>query len=396
MDRHDPVTVNIMHAYGDQIQARANGAEAHESLQAALDAYRTVPLDESCGEGYHRSITHENQRATHVTSMHLKQSNRRRHALAHVRRFQLKYGKLGSQVVRFEWFNWKRLFQCVGKRKWRPVQKSAREVLKRTYREDETANVDWRCAVGYEPDAGSGCCEQTSQIDACRIEHLLAQVKRGEQYSIPAVPGDDDRDEEVAGAAGVGAGVSEPGRLHFQIIEVVDAQHRPHLMPTIHTDDDLSRTSALAFQVQWHRTFRREASASSPPEGCVEVFPDGDLEWVKPFSLAPFSVYAHSLIRYDTVTPSPSPLCVYLSDARPARVTIPIMDQKCPVLAVIGHLRGQGWRAGNRPMVHTTESELVYDAVEAPKFRSYFQCLCVIERTLPLTSRLPSRQAIGY
>ena len=90
-------------------------------------------------------------------------------------------------------------------------------VLKRAYRDDDSAHVMWSAVVSRETDTMKGVGEQTSQMDQCRIEYLTALVKAGEHYSVE-VPGDDD--------------VAPTKRLHFELVQVKSSRHRDHLMPT--------------------------------------------------------------------------------------------------------------------------------------------------------------------
>ena len=60
------------------------------------------------------------------------------------------------------------------------------------------------------------------------------------------------------------------------------------------------------------------------------------------------------------------------------------------------YLRGQGWHTALHQVVHKSTEVAVYDAVEALRFRTYFQCLCILPRVLPLTNEFPSRQVVPY
>ena len=41
-----------MRMHRSDIEARAEGGDVGPGLQQALDAFKTIPLDESCGVGY--------------------------------------------------------------------------------------------------------------------------------------------------------------------------------------------------------------------------------------------------------------------------------------------------------------------------------------------------------
>ena len=231
----------------------------------------------------------------------------------------------------------------------------------------------------------SASTEKISALEACRIEHLLGQVKVGEYYSVPvaAVEGEDSGD-----AANVAP-------LYFQLVDTAHAHHRLNLLRTIYTSTELQTTAALAFQVQYLRP-TGSSDDTEPATDRIEVFADADIEWVKPLSLATFAVFAKSLMRYGTVVPSANGACLYLSDGALASVNIPILDPRCPVLKILQYLKNQGWRAVEQVVVHQLDSPRLYDSKEATKYRRYFQCLCVVDKVMPLTSCLPSRQAVGY
>ena len=64
---------------------------------------RRANLDESLGEGYHRSTTVEQTRAPSASSQHLKQGIRFKIALQNVKAFKRTYGAHGINVLRHDW-----------------------------------------------------------------------------------------------------------------------------------------------------------------------------------------------------------------------------------------------------------------------------------------------------
>ena len=77
LEKHDPVTQDIWKAHGEQIKKRARGGDEDPELLTIAKRIRTTPLDESAGEGYHRSSNHEKRRAEHSSQARLKQVARR-------------------------------------------------------------------------------------------------------------------------------------------------------------------------------------------------------------------------------------------------------------------------------------------------------------------------------
>ena len=63
---HDPVTQDIVARLGPDIQRRAAGGELSPALALEVKILNNSPLDESCGEGFHRSTTHEKVRAPSI------------------------------------------------------------------------------------------------------------------------------------------------------------------------------------------------------------------------------------------------------------------------------------------------------------------------------------------
>lgn len=175
-------------------------------------------------------------------------------------------------------------------------------VLKRAYRDDDSAQVMWQAIASRETDTMKGVGEQTSQMDQCRIEYLTALVEVGEHYSV-AVPGDD--------------AVAPPKRLHFELVQVKSSRHRDHLMPTVESRGDISLTAALAFQVGYAQERMIEHAASAPPlqPDMLELFSDGELERMRPFSLVPFSAHQATLLQYKLVWPSTNEGCYLVGEA---------------------------------------------------------------------------------
>ena len=106
-------------------------------------ALNETPLDESAGEGYHRDTHLTRIRAVAAKSAFIKQSTRTMSNIRLLKRF-LRMGESGKRVVRFEWWNWKRVLQVANRKLWRNVEglKSI-DVFLRVYRMDEMAEVDW-------------------------------------------------------------------------------------------------------------------------------------------------------------------------------------------------------------------------------------------------------------
>ena len=144
MEKHDPLTRHWMQTLGQDILTRANGGIASIALLDEAYIVNLAMLDESAGEGVHRADTLEKTRAASSSSTHVKQSTRERQVLEKLKGFIEKYKLRGRRVVRYEYFNWKRLLQTDMQRKWTgPKQLVKQKALARIYREDDKAEEDW-------------------------------------------------------------------------------------------------------------------------------------------------------------------------------------------------------------------------------------------------------------
>ena len=132
--KHDPLTRAIADRVGGDIVARSEGGAMRPALEEAVRIAKERPLDESPGEGYHRSTHHEMTRAPSSTAQHLKQTVRFKQVLKTTDDFLTKLGELGADVARFEWRSWKRIMQSSASRQWHPVRMCAKDVFARIYR----------------------------------------------------------------------------------------------------------------------------------------------------------------------------------------------------------------------------------------------------------------------
>ena len=65
------------------------------------------------------------------------------------------------------------------------------------------------------------------------------------------------------------------------------------------------------------------------------------------------------------------------------------------MLALIWHLKRQGWKEVDRRCDHQTAAIATFDGAEAIKQRSYLQCVAALEKCITLTSHMPSRCPVG-
>ena len=342
LERHDAVTRRLWERHGDALNAFAAGGDPSPSLVNAVRIFNLSPLDESRGEGYHRSTTHEKKRAAASSHRHLKQSVRQKASLARIKAFRKMYGARAKDVLRCEWRRYKRLLQGPRGNKWTPVRMKASEFYARVYREDRKAEEDWKSVCGQVPLPYAHVTEQADTAQQLHNEYVLAQVETGAHYSVTA-PTPTTQDD--------GQTVPEDGVAHFKLINIAHTHSRVHIMPTVESQDDLQLTAPLAFQIQ------RQTQAAQGEEQdqtlARQVFADGGPERVRPFRLTEFNNYAKSLTQWTVALPSTTrPGCLELSLPQRANPRFGVLDNRCPVLQIIICLKARGWSGIQAPVTH--------------------------------------------
>jgi len=374
-----------MTTLGPSIKKRARDEDLDPSLEREVKRIKTSPLDEAAGEGVHRASTKELKCAEASTTIHLKQMCRRKGTLVHVKQFCRTYGIRGEQVVRYEFRRWKRILQGSKKRLWRGVQRKDDHVLKVVYREDEGAGLNWQNMFTPEATDRPVQTEDSGNMEACQHEYLRALLEPGVHYTaeVPA--------QEVDEATGNMQMATKS--IHFQLLEWSYGQHRPKLIHTVSSADDIALTAHLAMHIQPLTPWSREVSLQP---GAMEVYPELDSKWIVPSQLAAFNDLVKNVVVWRTVEPSDVAGCDVWSGGERALVKHSVLHDKCPVLSLIMHLKSKGWIADSGKQNHTDVVPGPFDCVEAVKFRQYYQTLAVLERCLPLTSNIPSRQPIAF
>ena len=132
-----------------------------------------------------------------------------------------------------------------------------------------------------------------------------------------------------------------------------------------------------------------------PPE-IVEVFDDGDPEWIRPRSIASFPLMQTSLVEYRSEHDSAVEGCFWLSDPHTAKPKQALTDKDCPVLKLVQHLKHKGWLVSDTHVIHKDAQGKYFVGCEATRCRMYFQCLLSLPKILTLTREMPSRAPIAY
>jgi len=385
LDKHDPLVRVIMEKLGGHIEVVAQGGSVHADLADFIAFIDTCCLDESCGEGWHRSAAYEKLRAYSSTPGHLKRAVRRKGVFLRIKQFRKKYGERGAAVLRWEFRNWKRI-AAKSKTPWKARHVPVQGVLDCVYREGQFSKMNWSTVVS-RMDLDHVHADVTDDVECAQNEYLRSVMQEGNHYAMrPPAP-----------AASSAEAAPQAETVNFRLLSTAHGNHRTHLMPTVADAEDLGRTAPLAWNIQWQGHRARDEDEFPLRGDAVEVFDVGDPQWVRPQDVAAFEQLQTGLVVYTESEPSAVQGCTLLSKAHSVRPQCAILDKDCPVLWLIQQLKRAGWTTTERPTTHTSTAITTFDRVEALKFRTYYQCLWVLAKTLPLAGgELPSRAPIAY
>ena len=185
--------------------------------------------------------------------------------------------------------------------------------------------------------------------------------------------------------------------MHFAVLSVQQGNSRLHTMGTVNCADDISLMAPLAVEIQPSSVYNHPLPDVPRNPDSVVVFPEGDPVWVEPRLLADWTRWSTRLLVYrDVASCSAVDGCMLLG--RPERASPPfaVLDDRCPTLAVIAHNRKNGWISVPRSIVHTDATIGQFYSAEAIKWKVYHQCLAVIDKTMALTTVMPSREVVAY
>ena len=283
------------------LKARADGGDLSPGLFNRIRIFRLAALDESIGEGYHARTHREKLRASASSYSHLKRMTRHKENLRRIRAFMKRFGQQAEDVVRYDWWTFKRIGQSDPRKRWKPKKISTKRLYARIYREDAFAETDWKSICAMRQDEGRVHPEDVSNRVDLENEYIHASVSPGNHYSanVPTeVTGPDDelRVQE------------EP--VHFEVVRVACGNSRPHLMHTVEFQDDVVNWASLALNVLFHA--RRIPDVDDVPSEGVHVFPTGEPEWIVPSGIGPFERWQNVLQVYKDVQDSEYAGCLVL------------------------------------------------------------------------------------
>ena len=209
------MTRRIFEDYGDDIAARAAGGEVSARLMELIVWLKTISLDESCGEGWHRGSNYEKKRAYASTPASLKRAVRRKNVFLRLKRFRRKYGHRADAVLRFEFRNWKRILSK-RRRKWTAPRMRDEEAFDAIYREGKACEVNWSAVVS-RMDLDRVETDTPSAAEAAQNEYLRSVAEPGTCYGFPQ-----EQPQPASSRAIVPAGAPPP--VHFRLIGLAHAR----------------------------------------------------------------------------------------------------------------------------------------------------------------------------
>jgi hypothetical protein len=382
LEDHDPLTRYLMSTNEHNLQVLSDGGVLHGNLWAAVKRMRRTNLNEGLGEGYHRSTTHEQARASGASSQHLKQEVRVKTTLEKIKKFRHTYGHRADDVLRHDWRTWKRILQPT--ESWRPVRMSTKAFFARLYREDALALDNWNQVVTKQGVVRPVQREELSNSELMRDEYIASLLAIGAHYSVPRT--------EEQGMSDNGELVMQIVPCHFEVLQINRSRSRIHTLHTVDAADDVSRYASLAVEVQFEEVHGSSQVADEVAEETT-VAVSAEPTWISPRQLVDWDTWLHKSLVYKDVKPSSTPCCLALREATLARPLCDnVLDDACPTYAIMLHNMKNGWNGIHSKIVHTESVPALFDGTEAIRYKAYHQCIAMIDKCLPLTSNIPSRQ----
>jgi len=183
----------------------------------------------------------------------------------------------------------------------------------------------------------------------------------------------------------------------FKVIETVNSRHRPDLMKTAFSHQDVVLSSPLAVNVQWYTPWQVEGVDVAV--GSMHVHVESDPEWVQPARLGPWEALRDKLSRWSCEHALEGhPEVLVLSGEQRALPITPVEDEHCPVLVLADQLLQQGWTMEKHLITHVNPDAHIFDGRNSTRMRWYFRALHHgLARCLPLTAgSMPSQEPMAY
>jgi len=392
LENHDPVTRYFVQTVGNDLELRSQGGDLTTPLAAEVRALKWASLNESCGEGFHRSTNHEHVRAPAAKTVHLKSKVRAKGVIKTCRSFARKHGEVGKAILRFEWNHVGRILQASRKHRWRSRRLKFPALLKRVYREDQKACENWSSILRRVPlERPAEVAEPTNNREVLEKEYLASVLVPARNFAV---------DHGVTNRREDGTQVQEVQRDFFTVVNVAHSKAKRSTMHTVEKASEQESTQPFAMEVQLMDRWQDPDGAVG--DGVTRVYAESDPEWLVPARIATFSDFAHRLWLYDTVTQDVDhPACLIWSGERRALPLMPLTDQKCPTLWLVLALQKAGWVSVDHVVTHTALKppaiKADYDGRESMRQKFYYMTLLQLARTLPLSGgSVPSQEPQAF
>ncbi|CAK0904653.1 unnamed protein product, partial [Prorocentrum cordatum] len=377
---HDPLTRRLLDQHGPHLVALAAGGECPDPLAEAVRLFNLAPLDESPGEGYHRSTHSVRQRAPGATVHYIKQDLRLAENIQRCRQFIRTHGEPGKDVFCFEWRCWTRILQTSPATPFRRVKIKRKAAFDRIYRSDDMAAEDWSGTCSRSSPFPAPLPLKTTNARQVQLEYITSVLAPLQWFVV-------QRQSRAIGPDG--AAVTETVRDCFQVLRLQSSRSRAHLMPT--ADSHLHPEALPVVAVNIQRCDVQEGDG----EGSVFVHAAEDPQWVQPEAICSFTDFRRSAIRHrHAVGCVGRPGTIQLSSPEAARPQHPLTDERCPTWSILDELRKRGWKFAQGKCVHRSSdpAAMVMDGREAVRMELYYMVLLNLGVRLTQTSCIPSDQ----
>ena len=114
----------------------------------------------------------------------MKQQVRAKGVVKSLRGFMKRHGQRGMEVARYEWTHFARIWQTDRRYRWRPRRLGWKALLKRVYREDDLARVNWSVIMSRVPLDRPVQVEYPGHREPFEREYLQEVLKPQGNYAV--------------------------------------------------------------------------------------------------------------------------------------------------------------------------------------------------------------------
>jgi hypothetical protein len=180
----------------------------------------------------------------------------------------------------------------------------------------------------------------------------------------------------------------------FQVIRSWTSQTKDKVAQT--ADAKAQKNCPLTFLLQHFDV--REPGEPRTRQSRVEVFPDMDPVPTPWQDVATWELLRYRLKTWGKREKSDNEGCLWLSEPSRAKNWLPLDDPKVPTLCCVEALNAAGWAAKELPAMHCLPmiERPFFDAREAIRMKSYFQCLLRAPAIFAFCPAWPSTAVVSF